>query len=225
MPSDTAAIHRKLDDLSAEMSAITRRLQSLDEFKQDLSLIANDAFTSIVHFLGEVDDHFDSRDLLALIQKGLRNLRGISALLDQLQSMRDLLQDASPLLKEAFSQVVEKLDQLEKDGVLRNISIGADALTRMLAGLSAAEMENLANAMKIAGQASARLATKENLDWLERFSQAAAQPVDPKSRPASMLRILLKARHSAVRRPLQQMLDAAIQASRQEADKNKRRKS
>ena len=213
MPSENSVIISKLEDLSRDMSHISRRMQSFDEFKEDFSLFANDLFASLIHFLGEVDDHFDSRDLLALIQKGLRNLRGISSMFDQLQSIRDLIEDASPMLKEAFSQLVDRLDKLEKDGVLRNIQAGAEALTRMLSAMSPDEVNRLAEAITSSGKAAARLASRENLEWLERFSRAASRPVDTKKRPPSLLRILLKSRNPRIRRQLDHILDAAILAS------------
>lgn len=213
MPSDNSLIIAKLEDLSKDISGITRRLQSFDEFKQDFSLFANDAFSSLIHFLAEVDDHFDSRDLLTLIQKGLRNLRGISSMLNQLQSIHDLIEDTSPMLKEAFSQLVERLDKLEKDGVLRNLQAGAEALTQMLSALSPDDIHRLTEALTTSGKAAARLASPENLDWLDRFSRAAAMPQVATKRPPSLLRILLKSRHPRIRRQLHLFLDAAIQAS------------
>lgn len=217
MADEITALHRKLDDLSLEVGQVTRRLRSLDELKEDISLIANDAFSSTIRFLGEVEGHFDSRDLLALVQKSLRNLRGITSLLDQLQSMRELVEDASPLLKEIFAQVVDRLDQLERDGVLTNLKLAGEALVRMLAELSSEDLEKLGTALTRTGKAASRFATPENLDWLDRFSHAAMEPAVPERKRASLLRILLKARHPAVRRSMNHMLDAFIRASAEEA--------
>lgn len=225
MPSDNAVIIGKLDDLSRDISHITRRLRSFDEFKQDFSLFANDAFSSLIHFLGEVDDHFDSRDLLALIQKSLRNLRGISSMLNQLQSIRDLIEDASPMLKEAFSQLVARLDKLEKDGVLRNLHAITEALTRMLSELSGEDILRLADALTTSGKAASRMASRENLEWLDRFSHAAARPLVTEKRPPSLLRIILKSRHPRIRRQLHHILDAAIRASGNESTKKNIRRT
>ena len=221
METEIKTIHRKIDGLAMDMEKITRRLQSLDEFKEDVSLFTNDAFSSLIQFMGEVEGQFQIRDLLSLIQKALRNLRGLSSLLDQLQSFRELMEDASPLFKEMFSELVRLLDQMEKDGVLQNLAGAAQSLTRMISEFSPTEIERIVAGATRAGKAAAHLATEDNLAWLERAALAAAnRDTPPGSRP-SLFRIMRKARHPALRSQINNLLDIMIKASNEDTGKRR----
>ncbi len=69
-----------------------------------------------VEELDEVAQHFDTRDLLFLMKKFLRNIRTINRLVDKLESWSDFVEDATPLSKEMFNELMNKLDELDKKG-------------------------------------------------------------------------------------------------------------
>ena len=221
METEIKTIHRKIDGLATDMEKITRRLQSLDELKEDVSLFTNDAFSSLIQFLGEVEGQFQTRDLLSLIQKALRNLRGLASLLDQLQSFRELMEDASPLFKEMFSEFVHQLDQMEKEGVLQNLAGVAQSLTRMISEFSPSEIERIFAGATRAGKAAAHLATEDNLAWLERVALAAANRDTSSAGSPSLFRIMRKARHPALRSQINNLMDIMIKASDEDAEKRR----
>lgn len=111
-----AEINQKLDFISREMEAYRRRQQEIQELKEDLNRIAKDLFQAAVEELDEVAQHFDTNDLLFLMKKLLRNVRNLSRMMDQLESWRDFVENATPLTKEMFDELLSTLDELDRKG-------------------------------------------------------------------------------------------------------------
>jgi len=111
-----AEINRKLDFLTEQMEINARRQQEWQELKEDLNRIGIDLFQSAVTELDEVSHHFDSQDLLHLLKKLLRNTRNLSRLLDQIESVHDMLTDAIPIGRDAFIDLLYTLNELEQKG-------------------------------------------------------------------------------------------------------------
>jgi len=109
-------INEKLNFISEEMRQYHRRHQEWEELKDDLNRIAKDFFQVAVEELDEVAQHFDTRDLLFLLKKLLRNIRTINRLVDKLESWSDFVEDATPLSKEMFNGLMMQLDELDKKG-------------------------------------------------------------------------------------------------------------
>ena len=55
MSEDIKALNRKIDFLTEQVMSVTSRVKAYDEFKEDLSLFVNDAFSEVVNFLADVD--------------------------------------------------------------------------------------------------------------------------------------------------------------------------
>lgn len=109
-------INRKLDVLTEHAQRAARREQEKAELKADLSRIGVDIFQTLVHELDEVSHHFELDDALTLIKKLLRNTREISQLIDQMKSLHDLATDAMPMGRQAFLELIETLNELERKG-------------------------------------------------------------------------------------------------------------
>ncbi len=113
---ELADIREKLDFVVAQLQAQQRRQQERDELKHDVTLIGRDIFQTVVTELDEVAPYFDTRDLVHLLKKLLRNVRNLNRMMDQLESVMDFLDDAKPIQKEAFGQLLHKLDELDRKG-------------------------------------------------------------------------------------------------------------
>jgi uncharacterized protein YjgD (DUF1641 family) len=109
-------INRKLDVLTGQMMQYERRQRKWQELKDDLSRIGADVFQTAVTELDEVSQHFDARDLLHLLKKLLRNTRNLTKLIDLMKSFADLLNDAAPIGKQAFLDLLSTLNELERKG-------------------------------------------------------------------------------------------------------------
>jgi uncharacterized protein YjgD (DUF1641 family) len=109
-------INKKLDVLTNYMTEQQRRQREWQELQEDLTIIGKDVFQTAVTELDEVAQHFDTADLLYLVKKLLRNVRNISKMMDQMESAIDFLEDATPLSKQIFSQLLDTLTELERKG-------------------------------------------------------------------------------------------------------------
>ncbi len=109
-------INRKLDLIVEQMAQQARREQEKRELKEDLQRIGVDVFQAAVEELNEVAHHFDSQDLLHLLKKLLRNTRNLIKLFDQIESMSNFVQDAAPIGREAFLEILSTLDELDRRG-------------------------------------------------------------------------------------------------------------
>jgi uncharacterized protein YjgD (DUF1641 family) len=123
MDQDMVALTQKIDLLTAQVQFLTeqahlaeRQRAERSELMHDLMPIVNDAYRLSVEQLEEVEQYVDLSDLLRLLKRLLRNGRNIEGMLDQLESVAELLSTMVPLGDEAFGKAVEALEQMERKG-------------------------------------------------------------------------------------------------------------
>ncbi len=123
MDQTIAELNQKIDLLAAQVQYLTEQAQVAEraradraELMHDLVPIANDAFRLTTEQLEEVQEYVDLSDLLRLLKRLLRNGRNFEAMLDQLESVMDLMQTVGPLTDSAFTQAVELLAEAERKG-------------------------------------------------------------------------------------------------------------
>ncbi len=123
MDQSGAELNQKLDLLTAQVQYLTeqahlaeRARQDRAELMRDALPIANDVFRLATEQLEEVQEYADLGDLLRLLKRLLRNSRNIEMMLDQLESLSDLVQTIAPLGDEAFGKAVDTLQDMEHKG-------------------------------------------------------------------------------------------------------------
>lgn len=109
-------IQQKLDFITEQMVETQRRQNELQELKNDLTLIGKDMFNAAVEELEDVAPYFDTKDLVHLLKKLLRNTRNLTRLLGQLESAEDLFKDLQPLSKKIFDEILATLNELDQKG-------------------------------------------------------------------------------------------------------------
>ncbi len=109
-------LNEKLDVISEHLIEQEKRAREFEELKADLALIGKDMFDAAVEELEDVAPYFDTRDFVYLLKLLMRNVRPLTRLLQQVQSLDDLAQDLRPLGKDAFQQILETLDNLDRKG-------------------------------------------------------------------------------------------------------------
>lgn len=118
-----AELNRKIDLLATQVQFLTeqaqvaeRQRQERAELMHDVMPIVNDAFRISVEQLEEVQEYVDLGDLLRFLKRVLRNGPTFEKLLDQLESIMDLVQTVGPLTDHAFEKVVDVLQEAEHKG-------------------------------------------------------------------------------------------------------------
>lgn len=116
-------LNDKLDALTRQVAYLTERAQAADrvrearaELMRDLTPIVNDGFRIAVEQLEEVQEYVDLGDLLRIVKRLLRNGRNIETMLDQLESVMDLVRTVGPLTNQAFEKATDLLQQAERKG-------------------------------------------------------------------------------------------------------------
>lgn len=219
MSDDIKALNQKIDFLTDQVMSLTTRLKAFDEFKEDVALFANDAFKEVVNFLADVDFHFRSEEFVQLMKKVMRNIGNFSRIMDQLQSMTELVEDVSPLAKEIFHDMVEKFQELEKDGLFRSMESALKAMKRLNENFTPEEIEQMGDNHVRLIKISNRFTSSENLDKLEMIAQQLQDLNQEERKKVSLFKILKKARNPEVLQSVDLMLDLAVTLTKQEETK------
>ena len=143
LQEELAAIHGKLDAVLAEISLQQRHRREMDDLKEDHMRVGKDIYKSAVVELEDVHDYLTTGDILYLGKKMLRNVRTLTATIEQLESMRDFLRDAAPLARESFLGLLEKLDDLDRKGYFAFFREFSGVLDRVVTSFSIDDVKKL----------------------------------------------------------------------------------
>ena len=143
-------LNQKLDRLTGQMEEMTefvesqrRRQREWDDLKADLTPVAMDMYQVAVEQLSEVEPYVQLEDLLYLVKRLARNTRNIEQLLDQVESISDLAQDAGPIVNDAFLAAVQQMDAMERKGYFRLAKEGQYVLDNVVAAFGPEDVRQL----------------------------------------------------------------------------------
>ena len=153
MDKDLALLHEKIDYLTEQFEAQQAQRQAFEELKQDLIPIANHMIKLSINELEEIGTDFELEDLLFLLKHFLRNTHLWMNLLDRLEGVMDIADEASLLGKQVFANTVDTLDQLEQDGYFAFARGGYYILERIVNEFSEEDLrvlgDNVVNILSI----------------------------------------------------------------------------
>ena len=87
--------------------------------------IANEMYLAAVEELSEIEPYVQLEDILHLLKRLARNINNIERMLDQLESLNDLMLDLGPIINDAFLFSVAQLDEMERKGYFDAFREGA----------------------------------------------------------------------------------------------------
>ncbi|MBU1099543.1 MAG: DUF1641 domain-containing protein [Bacteroidetes bacterium] len=109
-------INSKLDIILEEIALQRRHRLEVEDLKEDLMRVGKDLYQSTVTELEEVHDHLDTGDILFLGKKLLRNVKTLTKTFEQLEGVRDFVNDFAPISKELTIDFMNKLDEFDRKG-------------------------------------------------------------------------------------------------------------
>lgn len=131
-------LQEQLDHLNAKLDRVLDHIQEQErarrvreELQDEMVRIGREAFQGMVVELDEVAHHFDNQDVWYLVKNLMRNVNTLTALVEQMESATDLLEDVRPLGKDMFNQALERFDELDRKGYfafLQELSLIADEI-------------------------------------------------------------------------------------------------
>ena len=215
MNEDIKQLNEKIDFLTDQVMSLTNRLRAVDDFKEDMSLFAKDAFDEVVNFMSEVDFHFRSQDFMCMIKKSFRNINNFSKILDQLQSFVEFTEDIGPLAHEIVDDFISKLHELEQKGILESLRRSLGIVETLSENFDPEDVTNFGNSMVLAMRTVKRFTKPENLAKIEKILEEIENYDFEKKRKVSLFSIFRKLRSKEVLRGADVMLDLAKIASKQ----------
>ncbi|UCD36843.1 MAG: DUF1641 domain-containing protein [Fidelibacterota bacterium] len=159
-------IQAKLDAIHAELEIARRQREEMQELRDDLTLIAKDAFQSAVVELEDIAPFVQTGDFLHLVKKILRNTNNINAAVSQLESTLDFIEDWRPIGKELFNDGLEKLDDLDRKGYFVFLKEIFTVLDNVVTHYSAEDVRILADNIVVILETVKGLTQPEMLDAL-----------------------------------------------------------
>lgn len=112
-------LNGKLDIILEEIEFQRQHRREMDDLKDDLYRVGKDLYNTAVVEFEEVADHIQTGDILHLGKKLLRNVNNLNKAFDQLESLRDFVQDVSPLARESVIDLMNKLDEYDRKGYFK----------------------------------------------------------------------------------------------------------
>lgn len=150
MDQDVTVLTQKIDALSEQVRALTeyaeaqrRQQETWDDLQQDLAPVVNQMFKLTVKELAEIDGDFTLNDLLYLLKRLLRDAHRFTELLDRMEMVMSLVDEAQLLSKPVFSKAVQKLDELDRKGYFAFAQESAHILDRVVTEFSPEDVRAL----------------------------------------------------------------------------------
>ncbi|MEJ2511863.1 MAG: DUF1641 domain-containing protein [Anaerolineales bacterium] len=147
MTQDLDQMNQKLDTLLIFMEEQQIRHRAMDELRNDMIPIANQMIKLTIDELAEIGTEFKAEDLLFLLKRLLRNTRLLIKLVDQLEAVMGLADDAGTLGKQVFNTLVEKLDDLEHKGYFQLAGEGMQILDKFVEEIDPEDVQLMGNAL------------------------------------------------------------------------------
>ncbi len=203
---DLEVIRQQLNTIAEQLARLTEaaeRQRAWDELAAELAPSLRAAHDTAREQLAEVQPHVNRDELWHLFRHLACSAGDISAVLEQLESLRDLLADAAPLTVEASETLIERLDDLERRGyfaIARELGAVLDRFVRELEPSLVRQWS---------AQVPAVVATARELGEMEAAGLAAhtlarlrAARQTPEAPPPSLGSLLRRLRQPEVRRGL-----------------------
>ncbi|HOK21142.1 MAG TPA: hypothetical protein PLO66_00425 [Bacteroidales bacterium] len=122
-------LNEKVDTLLEYIIAQNKKNQAIDDFIDDAYKVGIDLFKTTAV---ELDNHgveVDMDEVKILIFKLLKNIQTFNTLMNMLESMVDLVKDATPIAREMIIDLTYQLDKLEKNGTIESLKTITTNLT------------------------------------------------------------------------------------------------
>jgi uncharacterized protein YjgD (DUF1641 family) len=150
MDTSFEELTQKIDLLTMQVSYLNeqakiaeRQRMERSELVRDITPLANQAFSLAVEQLEEIQEYIDLDDLLRLLKRLLRNGRTIDKMLDQLESLEDLINTVGPLANDAFGKVVDITADLEAKGYFSFARGSMNLMDSIVASFSEEELNQI----------------------------------------------------------------------------------
>lgn len=150
MDQSLLEINQKLDALTAQVAYLSEQARqsaqgrdSVNDLVEIAVPITRDAITLASTQLEEVQGYVELSDLLRLLKKLIRHTPQIEMLLDQLDSVTDLLEIARPILNEGMDKATSITTELERKGYFEFVEGGMRLADNVVTSFTREDIDRL----------------------------------------------------------------------------------
>lgn len=136
-------LNAKLDIILEEIELQKRYRREMEDLKDDLLRVGKDVYQTAVEELDQIHDYVNSRDILHFGKYMLRNVNTISKVIQQLESAKDFLTDASPLIRDSIIDFMAKMDEFDRKGYFEFIKELGKVSDRVVTSFSVDDVKSL----------------------------------------------------------------------------------
>lgn len=168
-------ILERLDHIETQLAPLSETAKGLKELKEDVAPRANEAVKYLITELADVETSFQLEDLFLLIKKGMRSVKNMIFVLEQLENLIDFALTVEPLLKSTVPHLINYLDDLEQKGVFRIISAALGVRAKIAAAYTPEDIENIGDGLVALLGLAKKLTEPQALSFLEKIAGIPAQ--------------------------------------------------
>ena len=168
-------IIERLDHIEAQLAPLVKSVKGINEFKEDLTPLTNNAIQLMIKELEDVESSFQLEDLLEMIKRMLRSVRNITYSMNQLENIIDFVNTLEPLLKSTVPQIINYLDDLEQRGVFRVIQSMLEVRAKIAAAYTPEDIEEIGDGVVTLLGLAKKLTDPQTIAFLEKIADLPAQ--------------------------------------------------
>ncbi len=210
-PASLEEINRKLDALTAQVEVIAneaalqqQRRSAWVELLEDVRPVTNQAFEMVVDQLDEVEEYVNLSDLGHLAKRVLRNTRNLETMLDQLESVMELVDDAAPIGRSAVFTLMQQLENFEQKGYFAFGKEAVGIVDQVVSSFTPEDVHALGDNVVLILNTVKEMTQPEVMTLLRRTASTVRDQEPPED--VSLFALLRQMRDPAVKRGLAKAL-------------------
>jgi uncharacterized protein YjgD (DUF1641 family) len=201
-------LNAKLDSLTNQVAYLTEQAQISErgrrertELMDTMMPVAKDAMALASDQFEEIQEYLKTEDLLRFVKKLVRHRPQLEMLLDQFDSISDLVTIINPIAKEGTNKVVSVLTELEQKGYFTFTTSGLRMADKIVTSFSEQDVDRLGDNIVLILNTVKDMTQPEIMNFVRNTLQTAEREVE-KPVDTSLGALLGQMRDPAVRRGL-----------------------
>jgi uncharacterized protein YjgD (DUF1641 family) len=138
-------INRKLDLLLDYMHEQKMKTTAVDDLVADLSIVGKDMYDTAVTELETRQVQLDTEEIKLLTVKLIKNIPTFLQMIDMLESITDLLKDATPMVNEMIIDFTKKLSEFEQKGYFEFAREMGNVIDKIVTSYSPDDIRDFSN--------------------------------------------------------------------------------
>ena len=199
---------QKIDMLAEQVAYLTEQAriteqarQSRQELMETMLPVAKDAMRLASEQMEEVQEYLDPEDLVRMLKKLVRHGPQIEMLVDQLDSLTDMLDVARPMLREGMDRATAMAGEFEKKGYFTFAQGGMRMLDNVVTSFGEDDVNRLGDNIVLILNTVKDMTQPEIMNFLRNTLLVASKEVE-KPVSTSFLDLYRQMQDPAVRRGL-----------------------